>query len=161
MISEKIKRSLESAQGLYHRLVLLVGVSGTGKTAVLRDIANDFGTTVINVNGSLSKELLALTEKQRSLRLPGILDEIAENTPPPSVLDNVEVLFDKGLQQDPLRLLQGISRNRPVIASWNGKFEEGRLFYAEIGHPEYRRYDSPDALIVAMDHAATVDSAKQ
>ena len=36
----------------------------------------------------------------------------------------------------------------------------GRLLYAENGHPEYRSYDSVDALIVGMDGTDTVDSAK-
>ena len=65
----------------------------------------------------------------------------------------------KSLKQDPLRLLQGISRNRTVIASWNGTYTEGRLLYAELGHHEYRSYDAVDALIVGMDGMATVDSA--
>jgi hypothetical protein len=29
--------------------------------------------------------------------------------------------------------------------------------YAEAGHPEYRSYESIDALIVGMDGTATVD----
>ena len=69
-------------------------------------------------------------------------------------------LLDKDLQQDPLRLLQSISRNRAVVASWNGSISFGKLLYAETGHPEYRSYDSVDALIVGMDGTATVDSAK-
>lgn len=76
------------------------------------------------------------------------------------VLDNLEILFDKDLQQDPLRLLQSISRNRAVVASWNGSINSGRLLYAEPGHPEYRSYDTVDALIVSMDGTATVDVAK-
>jgi hypothetical protein len=92
--------------------------------------------------------------------LSGILDQIAEQAQSPVVLDNLEILFDKGLKQDPLRLLQGISRNRAVVASWSGTMNAGRLFYAETGHPEYRSYDSVDALIVGMDGTATVDSAK-
>jgi hypothetical protein len=145
---------------LYHRLVLLVGETGSGKTGVLRGVAEAFGTSVINVNLALSSELLELTAKQRSLRLPGILDQIADQTQSPVVLDNLEILFDKDLKQDPLRLLQGLSRNRSVVASWNGAMTFGRLLYAETGHPEYRSYDSVDALIVGMDGTATVDSAK-
>ena len=78
------------------------------------------------------------------------------------VLDNLEILFDNDLKQDPLRLLQGISRNRAVVASWNGamKSAEGSS-YAETSHPEYRSYDSVDALIVGMDGTATVDSAEK
>ncbi|MHB8115590.1 MAG: BREX-3 system P-loop-containing protein BrxF [Acidithiobacillus ferrivorans] len=159
-IHDKIKRSLQAAEGLYHRLVLLVGETGSGKTGVLRDVAEEFGTSVINVNLALSNALLELTGKQRSLRLPGIFDHIAGKAQSPVVLDNLEILFDKDLKQDPLRLLQGISRNRAVVASWNGTMTSGRLLYAETGHPEYRSYDSVDALIVGMDGTATIDSAK-
>jgi predicted Ser/Thr protein kinase len=149
-INDKIKRFLQAAEGLYHRLILLVGKTGSGKTGVLRDIAEEFGSSVVNVNLALSGELLELTAKQRSLRLPGILDQIADQAQSPVVLDNLEILFDKDLQQDPLRLLQSISRNRAVVASWNGIMNSGRLLYAETGHPEYRRYDSVDALIVEI-----------
>ena len=41
-VHEKIKRSLQAAEGLYHRLVLLVGETGSGKTDVLREVANEF-----------------------------------------------------------------------------------------------------------------------
>jgi hypothetical protein len=150
-IHDKIRRSLHAAEGLYHRLVLLVGEAGSGKTGVLRDVAEEFGTSVINVNLALSSELLELTAKQRSLRLPGILGQIVGKAPSPVVLDNLEILFDKDLKQDPLRLLQGLSRNHAVVASWNGKSSDGRLSYAEPGHPEYRRYDAVDALIVNME----------
>ncbi|RHH19730.1 BREX-3 system P-loop-containing protein BrxF [Desulfovibrio legallii] len=160
LVQDKIKRSIQAAKGLYHRLVLLVGESGSGKTNVLRDIAEELGAPVINVNLALSGELLELTTKQRSLRLPGILNQVADQIQSPMVLDNLEILFDKDLQQDPLRLLQSISRNRTLVASWNGSISSGRLLYAEPGHPEYRSYDTVDALIVSMDGTATVDVAK-
>jgi hypothetical protein len=157
-IQDKIKRSLDTAEGLYHRLVLLVGETGSGKTGVLRDIADNFDTEIININLALSSELLELTAKQRALRLPAILDLIVKKASSPIVLDNLEILFDKELKQDPLRLLQGISRNRSVIASWNGISMSDRLIYAELGHPDYHSYDAVDALIVNMNGMATVDS---
>jgi len=160
-MKNRIKYALHSAEGLYHRLVLLVGESGSGKTHILHDISDELGTEVININLMLSSELLELTAKQRALRLPGILEQIIEKAQPPVVLDNIEILLDKGLQQDPLRLLQGISRNHTVVASWNGTNTGGRLSYAEPGHPEYRCYDAVDALIVEMDGKATAGSDKE
>ena len=156
IVHEKIRQSLQAAEGLYHRLVLLVGETGSGKTGVLRDVAEELGTSVININLALAGELLELTAKQRSLRLPDILDRIAARDRSSVVLDNIEILFDKDLKQDPLRLLQSLSRNRTVLASWNGIVNSGRLLYAETGHPEYRSYESVDALIVGMDGTATV-----
>jgi hypothetical protein len=151
LIQDKIKRSLQAAEGVYYRLVLLVDESGSGKTGILRDVADDLGVEVININLALSFELLELTAKQRALRLPGILDHIIDKTKPMVVLDNIEILFDKHLKQDPLRLLQGISRNRSVLASWNGTISKGKLIYAESGHSEYRSYDLADTLIVEME----------
>ncbi len=159
-IHDKIKRSIQAAEGLYYRLVLLVGESGSGKTKVLQDVAEDFGSSIVNVNLVLSGELLELSANQRSLRVPRILGRIVEQSQSPVLLDNLEILFDKALQLDPLRLLQSISRNRTVVASWSGNIKSNRLLYAEIGHPEYRSYDSVDALIVGMNGTATVDPAK-
>ena len=49
----------------------------------------------------------------------------------------------------PAAALQGLSRNRTLIVAWGGNCEDGVLTYAEPGHPEYRRYERPEALIVS------------
>ena len=158
-MQEKIKQSLRTAEGLYHRLVLLVGESGSGKTQLLREFSGEIGSEVININLLLSAELLGLSEKQRMLHLSEILDKIVDTKQVTVVLDNIEILFDQRLKQDPLKLLQLMSRNRSVIAAWNGKIEQGRLVYAETGHSEYRQYDGRELLFVAMDGTATLEGA--
>jgi Cdc6-like AAA superfamily ATPase len=78
LLSNRVLSALRGVDGLYHRLVLLVGKRGSGKTAVLQDVASKVKSSVVNVNLALSGELLELTARQRSLRLPGILDQIAD-----------------------------------------------------------------------------------
>lgn len=160
-VHDALKRSLRAAEELYHRLVLLVGEPGSGKTTVLRRLADDLDTEPLNVNRALALELLELTSRQRALRLPALFGRIVDNVRPPVLLDNLEILFDPALRQDPLRLLQGIARQRTVVAAWNGTMAAGKLSYAEIGHPEYRRYDEIDALIVGMDGRASIDPDKK
>jgi len=157
-IQDRIKQSLGQAENLYHRLVLLVGESGSGKTAALRTVAGELGADVINVNLALSAKLVELTERQRTLRLSAMFSGVVEEAGTVALLDNIEILFDHGLRQDPLRLLQGVSRNRCVIASWNGAVTGSKLTYAESGHPEYRSYDVADALIVNMDESSGLDA---
>lgn len=157
-IQSKVKTSLLTVDSLYHRLVLLVGEIQSGKSSVLKSISNEFNIPVTNVNLEISAQLLDLTNKKRSIHLPELLGDILKNAHPFVLLDNIEILFDKDLKQDPLRILQNISRNCAVVASWGGSFSNGRLQYAEPGHSEYRSYDSVNALIVTMDGWTTIDS---
>jgi GTPase SAR1 family protein len=156
-IENKVIRSLKAACELYHRLVLIVGESGSGKTAVIQSLAKSHSTSPININLSLSTELLELTDKQRQLKLSKILAQVVNNASEIVYLDNTEILFDIGLKQDPLRLLQGLSRNFIVVATWNGCFDNGKLTYAAPGHSEYRSYDLTETLVVSMSSEATVD----
>ena len=159
-VQNQIVKILPTAEELYNRLILVVGESGSGKTAALSEIAKEYDTQVINLNLILSEQLLELTAKQRILRLPKIISALINEVGPLVILDNNEILFDEGLKQDPLKLLQGFSRNRTIVASWNGKYEKNKLIYAEPDHPEYRTYDSEDTIIIGMDGTSTIDIEK-
>jgi hypothetical protein len=73
------------------------------------------------------------------------------------LLDNIELLFAEELAQDPLRLLQALSRNRAVVAAWPGGFDGKYLTYAEPSHAEARRYQTPQAVIVKAGGADQPD----
>jgi hypothetical protein len=88
--------------------------------------------------------MLEIPEAKRSYYLPSILKVILPREHSLFLLDNTEILFDISLKQDPLRLLQGLSRNRTIVATWNGCIEDEYLTYAEAEHPEYRRYPAKD-----------------
>jgi hypothetical protein len=144
----QVMLQLEQTARLYYRLMLVVAPKGAGKTAALQEVAAQTGALVINVNLALSQRLLDLTERQRSLRIPRLLEEITAQADRELVgLDNLEILFDVALKLDPLRLLQGLSRHRTVVAAWNGSIEGNYMTYAAPGHPEYRRYPVRDFLV--------------
>ena len=149
-LAEQILGKVEQVATLYYRLLLVVAPAGAGKTTALQDVRDRAGIPLVNVNLELSCRMLELTERQRALQLPHILREIVSNGDNVMILlDNIEVLFDLTLQQDPLRLLQGLSRNRTVVAAWNGSVSNGSLTYATPDHPEYRRYPIRDHLVVS------------
>lgn len=174
-LADQIIWKIKQAAELYHRLILLVSPAGAGKTTALQDLRDRTGAPLVNVNLELSRRMLELTERQRALQLPRLLREIVNNHGGEmSLLDNIEVLFDGGLKQEPLRLLQGLSRNRTVVAAWNGEIESDArkvtnnerkpsdsslssyhssryLTYATPDHPEYRRYLAHDFLVATPD----------
>ena len=151
-IVDQVMRRIDQAAELYHRLVVLAGPAGAGKTAALREICQRRGMPLVNVNLELSRRMLDLTERQRALLLPRLLSAlVTEPEADVVLLDNIELLFDVALKQDPLRLLQGLSRNKTLVVAWNGAVDGENLVYATPDHPEYRRYLIQDIIVVQAD----------
>ena len=152
---DQVLNKIVIVEDLYHRLILVVGPSGTGKTKTLQAIAQNAGFRCINVNLELSRCLLDLTVRQRALQIDRLLGEIVgQDSSDTVLLDNTEILFDVSLKQDPLRLLQRLSRNRTIIATWNGNCRDNYLTYAEPDHHEYRRYPAKELLMVSTSTSA-------
>ena len=153
-LPEAVSEKIELAERLYHRLILVVGTESSGKSSAMRDVAERTGAPLINVGVELSRRLLDLPGWLRPIRVAPLLDRIVTETEGDVVLlDNIELLFDVALRQDPLRLLQGLSRHRTVVAAWNGSKEDGHILYAVPGHPEYRRYPVDGVLVVGAEAA--------
>ena len=151
-LADRVIDKINQASELYHRLVILVAPAGEGKTSVLNAVHDQTSAPLINVNLELSRRMLDLTERQRALELPRIFSEIVNELSSEVVLlDNIEIIFDPSLKQDPLRLLQGISRNKTVVAAWDGKIDHGHIVYAVPGHPEHKKYPANDIMIVSTD----------
>lgn len=148
MVDQVISK-IDQAAGLYHRLLIIVAPMGAGKTRMLHEVAERTGNPLINLNLELSRRMLDLTERQRVLQLSRLLSEITNNSGGNVILlDNIEILFDVTLKQDPLRLLQGLSRHKTVVAAWNGSIDKAHLVYAAPDHPEYKRYPGRDFLVI-------------
>jgi hypothetical protein len=159
-LSQQIEDVLPRTSDAYYRLVLAVGPARLGKTAALTDLAERHKWPRVNVNLRVSEALLELTHRQRAVRVAGVLDGVVrEQKSDVVLLDNIELLFATDLAQDPLRLLQSLSRNRTIVAVWPGTFDGKYLTYAEPGHPEARRYSTPQAIIVETGDAEHIEAA--
>jgi len=151
----ELERLLPDVARQYHRCILVVGPVRSGKTPLLKELCQRQGIPYLNVNLALSQRLLNLTSKERPLRVRRLLDDVIGEQPGDViVLDNVELLSDPALHQDPLVCLQALSRNKTLIVAWSGTYDEdgekGVLTYAEPGHPEYRCYERPAVIVIVL-----------
>jgi ABC-type uncharacterized transport system ATPase component len=147
--SEMLERLVQLATEiglLQSKLILLVGGPQAGKTALLVEFAGRMDTNILSVGSELGRRLAAIPQKQRHLQVGTILRDLTDEHAKGDLLllDNIELLFDRSLQLDPLDLLKRHARSRRVVAVWPGELQgdtsTGRLTYADIGHPENQDY---------------------
>lgn len=141
-VIDRLERLVEEIAALHSKLVLLIGAPGSGKTALLQVLGKNRGATPLNIGSALGSRLAAIPQKQRPLQTNTILRDLADQHAVGDLLllDNIELLFDRTLQLDPLDLLKRHAHARRVVAVWPGELRDGRLIYAEMGHPEHQDY---------------------
>ena len=143
---EKLERLVDEVGALQSKLVLLIGPPNAGKTALLDSLAKNKGVTTLNVGAELGGRLAGMSQRQRPLQTTTILRELADQHAHGDLLllDNIELLFDRSLQLDPLDLLKRHAHAKRVVAVWPGELQgdarTGRLTYADMGHPEHQDY---------------------
>lgn len=139
--AERILQEIGHSADRYHRLLLVAGRQEGAVSAALREVAARSGWPLLNLSLELSRGLLELPRRERPVRLHSLLEaRLAETPGTPALLDHLELLFEPSLAQDPLRLLEQLSRSGTLVAAWPGHVEGAHLLYAEPGHPEHRRY---------------------
>lgn len=124
-----MNKKIEELENAEHKLLLIIGQPGSGKSKLIRKYSEETGIPIIN------------------------LDKIFMNTPPEKMvnemkqflttyhqkvllIDNKKILYAKKSNIDLLAFLKELSENIIVIATWNGKIEDGQLFHFCNDAPE-------------------------
>ena len=107
-LADQVLQKIKQAPELYHKLVLIIGPAGTGKTTVLQDVKERIDSSLINVNLELSRRMLELTKRQRALKVAKALDEIL--TTVKSIPYYKEVLMDLRDDKEDWAVTQTVKR---------------------------------------------------
>lgn len=124
-----MNKKIEELENAEHKLLLIIGQPGSGKSKLIRKYSEETGIPIID------------------------LDKIFMNTPPEKMvnemkqflttyhqkvllIDNKKILYAKKSNIDLLAFLKELSENVIVIATWNGKIEDGQLFHFCNDAPE-------------------------
>ena len=143
-----LEQLIDQIGDLNCKLILLIGGPRSGKTALMEAYGSKKDLPPLRVGAELGAKLAALPQRRRQLHTTSILRDLADQHAKDNLLlmDNIELLFDRTLQLDPLDLLKQHARVRRVVAVWPGQLTEGSLTYATMGHPEHQGYGT-DGLV--------------
>lgn len=134
----------------YHRLVLLVGPLGSGKSRLLRTTAAEESWPIVNVGVELAQILVPIPPLRRSLEAQGAVSNlVAAHRSDTIALDNIEILFDPSLRLQPFELLKQLSRSKTIVAAWPG-CAGAELTYAEPGRRDYAAYDAGGVTVLPI-----------
>jgi len=138
-------------------LTVVLGRSGSGKTALLREWADRRGYSYLNIGSLVSQRTLEYSPAERLNAVQHEFRDAVESAEGDIVLcDNIELLFASELSLDPLRLLKQAARRKAVVAAWGGAYDGSSLSYAAPGHDEYWVYshtDVQDVVLLPMNEA--------
>jgi hypothetical protein len=139
-----------------HKLVILLGGFGAGKTWLLKDVAPQVGGEYVNLNLFLTERLLALPRSQYGdgVTVHRLIDELCDELSPdrrPLLVDNVEVLFSPELGRvNPVDTFKRISRQRPVVLALPARRQGTCAEYSALGREDHMRMPLEDYTVIEM-----------
>ena len=128
-----LKNDISQMDGWYHKLIFIVDRNEQFHTRI--PLLNDYEK--VNVNRMLSESLISIPKQKYPMYIDELLEKVLKNKENIYILQHVDILFDPVLQINPVRLLENFSKTYKLIVEWPGRYVDGRLIYAEYGHPEY------------------------
>lgn len=97
--------------------------------------------TAVPLNVPLAEKLAAVKPNRRTMRLEQCFRQVLDSLPENPVIRDFDVLFNPDYEVDVLRIMASVGKNKPFQAVWPGRYESGRLIYAEEGYRDYKVYD--------------------
>ncbi len=105
-----------------HKLLLIVGEPGSGKSKVIREYSQETGIPIID----LDKIFANTASDQLMNEMKNFLKNYNQNV---LLLDNKKILYTKDSTIDLMDFLKEISLSIPVVATWNGHIENNQLHH--------------------------------
>jgi len=139
-----------------HKLVILLGGHGLGKTTLLKDIAPEVGGKYVNLNLRLTELLLSLPRRQYDdgVTVHRLIDELCDELSPdrrPLLVDNVEILFSPELGRiNPVDTFKRMSRQRPVVLALPARRQGPYAEYSTLGRDDHMRFPLEDYTVIQM-----------
>jgi hypothetical protein len=150
---ETLDDTIRQAASARYRLVLVIGESGSGKTAFLQSIAAAHAMQFLSLGEPLGIRLLETSPRTRPLVIKDSVRQLIDGTRAGVCMDGTDILFNPALLCDPLRLACSISQNVFVAYSLTGRVEGKRFVRGYPDHPEFYSEELPSVPVIVVNRS--------
>ena len=105
-----------------NKLLLIIGEPESGKSKMIREYSQETGIPIIDMD----KIFINTAPDQLMNEMKNFLKTYHQKV---LLLDNKKILYTKNSEIDLMAFLQEISKDIPVVATWNGKIENGEVYH--------------------------------
>jgi hypothetical protein len=110
-----------------HKLLLLIGRPGSGKSKFLYNYSREKGIPILNLDDILGEKIPE--GKDANYVYAFTQGFLSTYTPEEILLDKKKILYQKDSDIDLLDFLRELSQSKTVVATWNGYTENGKLIH--------------------------------
>ena len=157
MQAERLVDTVNTVAGDRHKLVILLGDFGSGKTALLRSAAHHLNGRHVNLNLLLTERLLTQPRSiyADGVTVPRLIDELCDELSAdgrPLLVDNVELLFSPELGRiNPIDTFKRVARQRPVVLALPARRQGMHAEYSTLGRADHMLMPLEEFTVLEME----------
>lgn len=115
-------------------------VSGLLKPIIYCCSYEGIANTAVPINLLLAEKLVDCKPNRRTIRIETFFNQILEQLPDGTVIKDFDVMFNPEYKVDVLKIMAASCKKKTFSVVWPGKFEDGKLFYAEDGYKDFKAF---------------------
>lgn len=106
---------------LKYKLILIVGLPGSGKSKLIHEYSKDSGIPILDLDNIFKDTTNNIAEVMDNFLVTYNKDVL--------LLDNKKILYAKDSNIDMLSFLKNLAEKLIVVATWNGKVDNNKLIH--------------------------------
>ena len=117
----QLKDAIEKAKENENKLILIVGLPGSGKSKLIHEYSKDSGIPILDLDNIFKDTTNNIAEVMDNFLVTYNKDVL--------LLDNKKILYAKDSNIDMLSFLKNLAEKLIVVATWNGKVDNNTLIH--------------------------------
>lgn len=111
---------------------------------------NELVENATSINRILAEKLFALKPKRRTMQLAVCFENILNTLSDNVMIKEFDVMFNPDYRVDVLKIMVDTYRRKKFSVIWPGKYEDGKLLYAEDGCQDFKVFSIEEYDVICV-----------
>lgn len=113
-------------------------VSGILKPIIYCCTYGNIADKAISINMLMAEKLFKCKANRRTMQIGVFFNQVLDQLSDNPVIKDFDVMFNPDYKVDVLKIMVDACKRKSFSIVWPGKYEDGKLFYAEEGYLDFK-----------------------